>query len=241
MYVLNLDVYSGRSSITHKMQPQLDAVREAIQADPKLQQGFNFYGASQGALLARAYVTLYNDPPVYNLIGLNGPQNGVGKCPYIEKRIGGLCAKLGTTLDVYAWPACSFCDYWRDPKSESDYLSHSRWLAEVNQEKDETRDAEAATRMASLNTYMMTVALQDEVVQPKESAWHSYWPWNDKKRDTLVPTNETESYMKDWLGLKTLDERGALIFNSFDGPHCGYSKEWFRDNVLPLLDNTLSD
>ena len=33
---------------------------------------------------------------------------------------------------------------------------------------------------------MMTVASRDEVVQPKESAWHEYWPWGDTNRDKIV-------------------------------------------------------
>ena len=66
------------------MDKQIAAVNQAIISDPSLANGFNFYGESQGALLARAYVTLFNDPPVFNLVALNGPQSGVGECPNID-------------------------------------------------------------------------------------------------------------------------------------------------------------
>ena len=60
-----------------------------------LKNGFNFYGESQGALLARAFVTTVNVPPVYNLVALNGPQAGVGECPTIDgpvlKKLCGAC------------------------------------------------------------------------------------------------------------------------------------------------------
>ena len=49
-----------------------------------LKDGFTFYGESQGGLIARVYVSEYNDPPVHNLIAISGPQAGVGACPTVD-------------------------------------------------------------------------------------------------------------------------------------------------------------
>ena len=96
-----------------------------IQADPVLvnaPNGINFYGESQGALLARAFVTVTNSPKVHNLVALNGPQNGVGECPYIDLGpLTHICGDAGSALDVYHWPFCSFCTYWRG-KDKASYL-----------------------------------------------------------------------------------------------------------------------
>eukprot|EP00658_Telonema_sp_P-2_P011469 TRINITY_DN1437_c0_g1_i1.p3 TRINITY_DN1437_c0_g1~~TRINITY_DN1437_c0_g1_i1.p3 ORF type:complete len:159 (-),score=56.84 TRINITY_DN1437_c0_g1_i1:22-498(-) len=74
IYVTSLNVYNDASSMLTHMDKQIAAVAQAIRADPNLKHGFNFYGESQGALLARAYVTLYNDPPVYlSLIHISEP------------------------------------------------------------------------------------------------------------------------------------------------------------------------
>lgn len=91
--------------------------------------------------------------------------------------------------------------------------------------------------MVSLNKYMATVALQDVVVQPPQSAWHTYWHWGDITRRSTMRLEDTDGYKNDTLGLRTLNERGDLILNSFDGPHCGYNSDWWDKNVLPMFDN----
>ena len=238
IYVKALAVMDDTSSITTPMDKQLAAVIEAVQSDPVIANatnGFNFYGESQGALLARAYVTVVNDPPVHNLVALNGPQNGVGECPTIEaKYFKFLCGDLGTALDIYQWPFCSFCSYWRG-KDKATYLAKSKWLADVNNQRsvNETR----RQHMISLNKYMCTRALRDEIVQPSQSAWHTYWKWGDDSRSTVMNLSDTEDYKNDVLGLKTLDERGDLVLNEFNGSHVSYDMDWWNTNVLPMFDN----
>ena len=137
-----------------------------------------------------------------------------------------------------SWPsqACSFCSYWRG-KDKAQYFGNSQWLADLNnvQRKNETVRA----NMISLNSYMATVALQDTIVQPSYSAWHTYWEWGDEKREAITPYNETEGYRTDALGLQTLDKRGDLILNKFDGAHVSYTMEWWNANVLQMFDNKL--
>ena len=237
IYVHSLAVYDDASSILTHMDKQLAAVNDAIISDLNLVNGFNFYGESQGALLARAYVTVYNKPPVYNLIALNGPQDGVGECPNVEvPGIKQLCGDLGDDIGIYKWPACSFCSYWKGI-DQAQYLNSSEWLANVN--NDRTVNETRRQNMISLNKYMATVALQDHTVQPPYSAWHTYWPWGDQSRSIITPLNETEGYINDVLGLQTLDRRGDLILNSFDGPHVTYPMEWWNQIVLPMFNNTL--
>lgn len=237
IYATSLNVYNDLSSIDTPMELQLQAVIQAIQNDTQLAKGFNFYGESQGALLARAYVTAHNNPPVHNLVALNGPQAGVGECPHIEiPYVQELCGELGTALDIYNWPFCSFCSYWRGKYKEG-YLGKSLWLADINNQRtiNETR----RQNMRSLNKYMATVASQDVVVQPKESAWHTFWHWGSKT--DVMSLNETDGYVKDELGLKTLNERGDLILNEFDGPHIHPPWSWWDATVIPMFDNTLPD
>lgn len=104
IYVTALAVYDDKSSILTPMEKQLEGVIDAIRNDGNLTNGFNFYGESQGALLARTYVSTCNDPPVHNLVALNGPQNGVGECPTIEMQpFKEWCGDLGSMLDIYDW------------------------------------------------------------------------------------------------------------------------------------------
>ena len=74
IYVKDLNVYPGYPSQETAMDRQLMRVNQSVVSDPMLHEGFNFYGESQGALLARVYVSELNNPPVHNLIALSGPQ-----------------------------------------------------------------------------------------------------------------------------------------------------------------------
>merc|ERR1712194_289418 len=95
--------------------------------------------------------------------------------------------------------------------------------------------------MISLNKYMATFASGDTVVQPAQSAWHSFWNWDDEWRSSVMELNETSGYKNDALGLKTLNERGDLILNSFEGDHLKYTMEWWDANVLSMFDNKMEE
>lgn len=91
--------------------------------------------------------------------------------------------------------------------------------------------------MKSLNAYMASAASGDQVVQPKESAWHSYWQWGGPRSNALL-LNQTEGYLGDWLGLRTLDSQGKLTLNMYQGGHLEYEPSWWLANILPMLNNT---
>ena len=178
-------MFNKSRSVTTPMHLQLQGVIQAVQADPMLADGFNFYGESQvslvtdlsvlyhllalslscthpamqpvppfmtphllphnevtqivsrfdkllyrvqGGLLARAYVTMSNNPPVHNLVALCGPQSGIGECPFMPSTADAkLCAAVAAGLDVYRWPFCGFCGYWKGTYRD-EYLNNSQWL-----------------------------------------------------------------------------------------------------------------
>lgn len=62
---------------------------------------------------------------------------------------------------------------------------------------------------------------------PRDSAWFS-----DLTKDGPVDLRETELYGEDWLGLRRLDERGALVFEEAPGEHMHIALDWFIDNVV---------
>merc|ERR1712194_275182 len=113
------------------------------------------------------------------------------------------------------------------------------WLADIN--NDRNINPSYRSNMVSLNKYMATFASADSVVQPAQSAWHSYWHWDDEWRSSVMQLNETEGYKNDALGLRTLNERGALILNSFEGDHLKYNMTWWDEHILPMFDNELEE
>merc|ERR1719420_1071908 len=107
IYVNRLQILCGQVSMTTPMGEMMRVMVKAIRADPRLKNGFNFYGESQGALMARAYAMAFNDPPVYNLIAINGPQAGVGLCPMVDQKwVRAICANGAAFLNIYRWPKC---------------------------------------------------------------------------------------------------------------------------------------
>lgn len=239
IFVVSLNVYPGPPSQLTHMEPQMARIKKTVAAIPMLQHGFNFYGESQGGLEARVYVSLFNEPPVFNLVAISGPQAGVGLCPEVDiPVIKEICAGGAPIIGIYKWPRCSFCDYWKGT-DEKQYLVQSQWLAQVNNDRP-TKNASFQTKMASLNLYMASAGSDDKVVQPRESAWHTFWPWGGPKTQ-VVDWRQTESYNGDWLGLRTLDAAGKLIFNMYEGGHTKYNSSWWLATVLPLFNNTLDD
>jgi len=240
IYIKNLNIYPGPPSQMTHMLPMMTQIERAIKSDPMLKDGFNFYGESQGGLQARAYVSLVNDPPVHNLVAISGPQEGVGLCPTIDMPgLKQICADGAVIIRIYHWPRCSFCDYWHG-LDEKKYLEHSQWLADVNNAREQ-KDEKITARMKSLNFYMASAGSDDKVVQPRESAWHTFWPWGGPQKESAVMDwRKTESYKGDWLGLKTLDEQGKLEFNMYEGGHTQYNSSWWQSTVLPMFNNKLS-
>ena len=68
-------------SLTMDINEQVEKFAASVRSDPKLRQGFNLIGHSQGGLLSRAYIERFNDPPVYNFISWAGPMDGVYGVP----------------------------------------------------------------------------------------------------------------------------------------------------------------
>eukprot|EP00936_MAST-01D_sp_MAST-1D-sp1_P000515 g515.t1 len=244
IYIVNLNVYPGPPGMGTKLRAQMARIRTSIASDPILagsrgRGGFNFYGESQGGLLARSYVTIFNDPPVFNLVAISGPQAGVGMCPEVDMPIiSTVCAGGAPVVGVYSWPDCSFCDFWKG-LNEKEYLEKSNWLANVNNDYPE-KNATHSENMKTLNFYMASVGSDDRVVQPRESAWHTFWKWGGKRKQAdIVDWRETDGYKGDWLGLQTLDKQGKLAFNMYQGTHTSYNQTWWQSTVMPVFNTKM--
>ena len=76
----------------------------------------------------------------------------------------------------------------------------------------------------------------DRLVQPRESAWHTFWKWGGKRKQAdIVDWRETDGYKGDWLGLQTLDKQGKLEFNMYQGTHTSYNQTWWQSTVMPVF------
>jgi len=126
IYTATIEIGNGREdSLLFNMNKQVDEFARQVAQDPKLAQGFNVIGHSQGGLIIRGYVARYNSPPVHNMISWAGPQDGVygvpdfnslcpdHLCPWLDE----LATYLsdGSWADKVVQEHFSFTNYWKPP------------------------------------------------------------------------------------------------------------------------------
>jgi len=233
LYSVAVDVADGLSSYTTDIGEQVNEFVTAVRSDPKISGGFHLAGLSQGGLIVRIYAELFNDPPVYNLISLCGPQEGVGSCPGGTPTI--FCNAIRDKM--YNAPV-SFAGYWKNTMDKTKYLAESKWIANWNNERD-TKNATYATLLSSVNKYVLVTALNDTVVYPKESEDHAYWVWGSMTETTTF--NTTDGYNGDWIGLKTMDGKNQVDHLAYIGEHVRWSEQFWNTSIIPYFDVTVSE
>jgi len=251
IYICNVEIGNGKAdSMFMEINKQVESFAKTVKADPKLQQGFNLIGHSQGGLIIRAYVERYNDPPVHNLISWVGPHAGVygipgfnalcpdADCPWFDF----LFDKLlnGTAPKPWVQESFSFAAYWKSPNDYAAYLKDNIFLADINNERD-VKNATYKKNMVSLNKFLMVYSTTDKVIVPDQSPW--FYFYNNTVTD-LVPMRESAQYIGDWLGLQTLDHQGKIDMQSVPCGHVEITKtacgrEYYSKYTSKYLNNTL--
>ncbi|KFY12832.1 hypothetical protein V492_03643 [Pseudogymnoascus sp. VKM F-4246] len=99
------------------------------------------------------------------------------------------------------------------------YLEHSNFLADINNEREVKNEA-YAENLKSLENFVMYLFDEDVTVVPKESAWFAEVNGTD-----VTPLKERPIYTENWLGLKDLDEAGKLKFLTANGGHMRLDEE----------------
>jgi len=220
---------------------QIVFARDEIGNDSYLANGFNAVGFSQGSQFLRAYVQRFNDPPVYNLISIGGQHQGVfgfPRCPGDNETI---CEIVRRMLNLGAYipfvqNTLVQAEYWQDPLNEDEYLRDCVFLPDIN--NNNAINETYKENLMSVENFVMVQFLNDTMVQPKESEWFGFYaPGQDKEVLTL---QETPLYQEDWLGLQAMNDNGQLTFLATIGDHLQFTKEWFIENIIPFLNNTLS-
>lgn len=244
------------------MNDSVDVFAHAIQHDEKLKDGFHAMGFSQGNNVIRGYIAKYNQPPVHTFISVNGVNAGIGAVPYCRPKtavaegepnivtdehdvsIPGMCDLLmeqasRAAYTKYAQQHSFQANYWRDPRPVAlDRYKRLGQLAEWNNEGVDGVNQTLRDNWAKTSKFVWIMANQDRMVWPKEG---EHWGAPDSNSDdpfqTIKPMNETEWYQKDLFGLKTAQEAGKNVFESFDGDHLQFTREDFERWVTTYFKN----
>jgi palmitoyl-protein thioesterase len=142
--------------------------------------------------------------------------------------------------------------YFRDPAQLLLYMSTGSFLADINNEVllPSSRKETYAENLVSLHNLVLVLFAEDKTVVPKESAWFGseappeqvallsqsildshpdQEPLDHALRiqeKNIVPMELQPLYTEDWIGLRTLDERGAVVFATCPGEHMQLTGCW---------------
>lgn len=198
---------------------QIEKVCADLAAHPILSTApaIDALGFSQGGQFLRAYVERCNAPPVRSLVTFGSQHNGISEfqtCGATDW----LCKGAQNLLRTNTWSAFVQsrlvpAQYFRDGANLEPYLDASNFLADINNER-EGKNATYKRNMERLGDFVMYMFADDETVIPKETGWFA-----EVNGTHVTPLKDRPIYTEDWLGLRTLDERGALHFEKVDGKH----------------------
>jgi len=219
---------------------QLDAqglqACETIQSDPNLNGTFNVVGLSQGGVLARYIVEKCNvTGRVSRFLSIAGPHMGVNAFPQCAE--GGIMCDIvnGMTRDlVYTqWIQANVAPagYFKDMQKYAAYLADASFLPDLNNERTDNQSQWYFDQMVQLDAFMLVMFENDTVLDPPTTAWFSYFAENG----TVVPMEQQQIYIDDWIGLKTLNEADKLTFIALPGNHLQFTEADVIHTFVPFL------
>lgn len=238
VYVRSLMIGSGPAEDTTNgffkpVNQQVEEVCEKIRSDPELQSGYNAIGFSQGGQFLRA-VAQRCPHGMRKLISVGGQHQGVYGLPRCFGDDNVICDYVRRLLNYGAymsWIQDSLvqAEYWHDPLDEDTYSRKSVFLADINNAKPDHKNQTYKDNLTKLEKLVLIKFENDSVVDPRGTEWFEFY--HPGQAHTMQPYNETELYVEDTIGLKTLDESGRLDFISLPGDHLKISED-FIINVL---------
>lgn len=229
---------------------QLEQVCEDLASHPILSTApaINALGFSQGGQFLRGYIERCNNPPVRSLVTFGSQHNGISKfqaCGATDW----LCKGAMGLLTTSAWssfvqnrvvPAQYYREVNETTGTGSDkYLEHSNFLADINNER-ELKNETYKKNLASLEKFVMFVFTEDTTVIPKETGWFAEV---NTTSEVVTPIQERKIYKEDWIGLKQLDDKGALVFKNITGEHMHLKEdvleETFKQYFSPVTKKSI--
>ncbi|CAK1361112.1 Palmitoyl-protein thioesterase 1 [Cercospora beticola] len=181
-------------------------------------------GFSQGGQFLRGLVQRCEGLNVRSLVTYGSQHNGIseikacGTWDFLCK--GALALMKGNAYTEYVQSRVVPAQYYRTINETTGepvdaYLEHSNFLADVNNERKEKNEV-YKERLAKLEKFVMVLFEDDTTVIPKESGWFAEVNGTTGK---VTPLRERRIYKEDWIGLKRLDEKKGLVFETTKGDH----------------------
>ena len=247
VYYIHTDEDSGTdrsNTFFGNLTTQIEQVCEDLHSDPGLnwpsdgdgegELRVDALGFSQGGQFLRGLLQRCDGLKVRSLVTFGSQHNGISQfqnCGTFDLLCKGATALVkGNAWTEYVQNKVVPAQYYRTINETTglptdDYLRASNFLADVNNEREE-KNATYAERMAAVENFVMYVFDEDTTVIPRDSGWFA--EVNTTSGET-TPLRERTMYKEDWLGLRTLDERGGLMFRNASGGHMELDDEMLTE------------
>ncbi|KAK8864163.1 hypothetical protein IAR55_001409 [Kwoniella newhampshirensis] len=207
---------------------------EQIRSIPELKDGFDAIGFSQGGLFMRHYAQYCDGPPVKNLITFGTPHYGISAlipCPTPPTLTCLLAARAARAGIYKPWAQTHIVQaaYYRDTERLDEFYEINTFLRDLNGERplagemigeDESKKREDRGQGRGLGGLENLVAVMfddDRTVSPAQSSQFGTYAPSNKSEIILLPSQPL--YQNDWIGLKALDDKGALLLLHCPGEH----------------------
>ncbi|KAK8079628.1 alpha/beta-hydrolase [Apiospora hydei] len=132
---------------------------------------------------------------------------------------GAMALLHGNTFSSYVQGRLVPAQYFRDPTDLDRYLEASNFLADINNERV-LKNKTYAENVANLENFVMYMFADDTTVLPKETAW-----FEEVNGTESTPLRARKLYSEDWIGLRELDRKGGLKFETTPGDHMQLSEK----------------
>lgn len=234
--VYNLNLFPDIRSLEN-MWKQVNAFRSTIEELTKNITGkFNLIGYSQGGLIARGVIQSWPNHRVNNFISLSSPQAGQFGDGFLHifspilirnqaYRI--FYSRMGQRVSVG--------NYWNDPHKTLLFLQWSQFLARINNLVLTGNSTSYKEAMLKLNKLILIGGPDDGVIGPWQSAHFGFYD----KNLSIVPMEDRDQYVKDLIGLRTLDKRSDIVIETYSGVthhNWHHTDQVIDEAILPYLD-----
>lgn len=240
-YIIRLDDDSSAdrtATFFGNVTVQIEKVCADLAAHPILSTApaVDALGFSQGGQFLRGYIERCNFPPVRSLVTFGSQHNGIsefqacGATDWLCKGAEGLLRS--STWSSFVQSRLVPAQYFRDPNQYDSYLEFSNFLADINNERA-LKNQTYKNNLEKLERFIMYMFEDDTTVVPKQSSWFA-----DVNGTEVTELRKRDIYKEDWIGLKALDKKGGLIFETTPGGHMTLTDKLlakvFKENYGPF-------
>ena len=230
-YIITVGADAGsadrQASFFGNVTQQVDSVCNTLAKDNILRTApaIDAMGFSQGGLFLRGYVERCNAPKVRSLITFGTPHNGIAEFQKCASSTDWICQganallKSSTVWSDFIQSRLVPAQYYRDTKDFDNYLKHSNYLADINNERV-LKNTSYSDNLSQLERLVMILFDGDKTLIPKESAWFAEF---NETENSITPLRFRKIYQEDWIGLKQLDKKGGLKYVKLSGEHMQFS------------------